>query len=78
MARSPKRNGPNGKSETHGNRGLADVRREAASASICSGRLAVEIQQSVLDPRSSVPHDEVMARMDDRIARYSAAEKKHT
>ncbi len=30
-------------------------------------RLAVEIQDAIDDPRPSVPHDEVMARMDARM-----------
>jgi hypothetical protein len=29
--------------------------------------LAVEIQDAIDDPRPSVPHDEVMARMDARM-----------
>ena len=35
--------------------------------------LADEIQAAIDDPRPSIPHDEVMARMDARIARYKAA-----
>ncbi len=30
--------------------------------------LADEIQAAIDDPRPSIPHDEVMARMDDQIA----------
>ena len=38
--------------------------------------LAMEIQKSVDDPRPSVPHDEVMTRMDVRIARHSPTKPK--
>ena len=31
--------------------------------------LAAEIQAAIDDPRSSIPHEEVMARMDAQIAR---------
>lgn len=41
-----------------------------------SKQLAQELQQSVNDPRPSLPHDEVMARMKARIARHSAAKAK--
>ena len=31
--------------------------------------LAAEIQEAIDDPRPSIPHEEVMARMDAQIAR---------
>lgn len=38
--------------------------------------LAAEIQEAIDDPRPSVPHDEVMARMDARIADHKEAREK--
>ena len=35
--------------------------------------LADEIQAAIDDPRPSIPHDEIMAQMDARIARHKAA-----
>ena len=35
--------------------------------------LAAEIADSIDDPRPIIPHDRVMSRMDDRIARHTAA-----
>ena len=43
-----------------------------------SKQLSLEIQQSLNDPRPSLPHGEVMARMKARIARYGSAEVKVT
>lgn len=34
--------------------------------------LAAEIQAAIDDPRPSIPHDEVMARMDAQVARYKS------
>ena len=34
--------------------------------------LAAEIQAAIDDPRSSIPHEEVMARMDAQLARLNA------
>ncbi len=51
----------------------AKVLREAHEAAAFNQRLAADIQEAIDDPRPSVPHDEVMARMDARIARYKAA-----
>ncbi len=57
----------------------AQVLREAHEAGAYAKWLAAEIQESLDDPRPSIPHDEVMARMDDRIARHKkAAGGKHT
>jgi len=41
-----------------------------------SKQLSLEIQQSVNDPRPSLPHDEVMARMKARIAKHGSAKVK--
>ena len=64
---------PAEKEETAGNRGRADAMRKAHQAAAYTEWLAAEIQESIDDPRPSIPHDEVMARMDARIARHKAA-----
>ncbi|MDP2369903.1 hypothetical protein [Rhodoferax sp.] len=51
----------------------AQVLREAHEAGAYVKWLASEIQESIDDPRPSVPHDEVMSRMDARIARHKTA-----
>lgn len=51
----------------------AQVLREAHEAGAYVKWLASEIQESIDDPRPSIPHDEVMSRMDARIARHKAA-----
>ena len=56
------------------NRGQA--LRKAHEAAAYNTWLASEIQHSIDDPRPSIPHDEVMARMDDRIARHKAEAKR--
>lgn len=64
---------PAEKEETAGNRGRAEAMRGAHEAAAYNQWLAAEIQEAIDDPRPSVPHDEVMARMDARIARHKAA-----
>lgn len=64
---------PAGKEETVGNRGRADAMRKAHQAAAYTEWLAAEIQEAIDDPRPSIPHDEVMARMDARIGRHKAA-----
>ena len=59
---------PGEKTKTAGNRGRADAMRKAHQAAAYSKWLAAEIQEAIDDPHSSVPHDEVMARMDADIA----------
>jgi len=66
------------KEETAGNRGRADAMRKAHQAAAYTEWLAAEIQEAIDDPRPSIPHDEVMARMDARIARHKAAGAKRT
>ena len=48
----------------------AQVLREAHEASAYVKWLAKEIQESIDDPRPSVAHDEVMSRLEARIARH--------
>ncbi len=67
---------PAEKEETAGNRGRAEAMRAAHEAAAYNQLLAAEIQDAIDDPRPSVPHDEVMARMDARIARHKAAGKR--
>ena len=56
------------------NRGQA--LRKAHEAAAYNEWLAAEIQEAVEDSRPSIPHDEVMSRMDARIAHHMAANKK--
>lgn len=49
--------------------------REAHKAAAYSKWLAAEIQESVDDPRPSIPHDEVMAQMDTDIAALPAVKR---
>lgn len=64
---------PAAKEETVGNRGRADAMRKAHEAAAYAQWLAAEIQEAIDDPRPSIPHDEVLGRMDGRIARLKAA-----
>lgn len=68
---------PNAKETTIGRRGRAEAMRNAHRAAAYAEQLAVEIQQSLNDPRPSSPHDAVMDRMDARIARHKATGAKH-
>lgn len=52
-----------------------DAMREAHEAAAYSQWLSAEIQEAIDDPRSSISHDEVMARMDACIARHMVADK---
>lgn len=45
--------------------------REAHEAAAYNQWLAAEIQEAIDDPLPSIPHDEVMSRMDARIARHT-------
>lgn len=64
---------PTDKAQDTGNRGRANAMRGAHEAAAYNAWLASEIQEAIDDPRPSIPHDEVMARMDARIARHKAA-----
>lgn len=46
--------------------------RKAHEAAAYNEWLATEIEETIDDPRPSIPHDEVIARMDARIARHKA------
>ena len=66
---------PNQKDMSRSRQNCADAMREAHEAAAYNQWLAVEIQEAIDDPRSSIPHDEVMARMDARIARHMVADE---
>ena len=67
---------PDEKEETSGNRGRAEAMRKAHQAAAYTEWLAAEIQDAIDDPRASIPHDEVMARMDARIAHHKQIKAK--
>ncbi|MDY7577391.1 hypothetical protein RGU70_03490 [Herbaspirillum sp. RTI4] len=64
---------PDQKEVTHNRSSRAQAMRQAHEAVAYNQSLAAEIQEAIDDPRPSVPHDEVMARMDARIARHKVA-----
>jgi hypothetical protein len=49
----------------------AQALRKAHQAAAYNEWLTAEIQEAIDDPRPGIPHDEVMARMDARMARHS-------
>jgi hypothetical protein len=51
-----------------GNRGRSEAMRKAHQAAAYSEWLAIEIQESIDDPKPSIAHEEVMSRMRARIA----------
>ena len=51
----------------------AKTMREAHKAAAYTRQLASDIEASIADPRPSVSHDEVMARLDARIGRHKAS-----
>ncbi|TAN24145.1 MAG: hypothetical protein EPN30_06925 [Actinomycetota bacterium] len=61
---------PAEKEEIAANSGRTDTMRKVHQAVTYTEWLAAEIQESIDDPRPSLPHNEVMARMAARIARY--------
>ncbi len=67
---------PDQKDMSRSRQNRADAMREAHEAAAYNQWLAAEIQEAIDDPRSSIPHDEVMAQMDARIARHMAANEK--
>jgi hypothetical protein len=69
---------PDKKEVTQNRDNRAQAMRVAHEAAAYNQWLAAEIQEAVDDPRPSVPHDEVMARMNARIARHKAAGAKRT
>ena len=54
----------------------AHAMREAHEAAAYTKWLAVAIQESIDDPRPSIPHDEVMAEMEADIAALPAVKRK--
>ncbi|MXS81006.1 hypothetical protein SAMN05216317_1481 [Nitrosomonas eutropha] len=64
---------PDQKVVTQNRDSRAQAMRQAHEAAAYNQWLAAEIQEAIDDPRPSVEHDEVMARMDARIARHKAA-----
>jgi hypothetical protein len=64
---------PTERVQSAGNRGRAAAMRGAHEAAAYNHRLAADIQESLDDPRSSIPHDEVMVRMEARIAHHKNA-----
>lgn len=67
---------PDEKDMTRSRQSRAGALRKAHAAAAYNQRLAADIQEAIDDPRPSVPHDEVMARMEARIARHKAARAK--
>ena len=51
----------------------AQAMRQAHEAAAYNHWLVGEIQEAIDDPRPSVPHDKVMARMDALIERHKTA-----
>ena len=67
---------PAKKAQGAGNRGRAEAMRGAHEAAAYNQWLAIEIQASIDDPRTSIPHDEVMVEMDVDIAALPAVKRK--
>lgn len=66
---------PDQKEMSQSRENRAEAMREAHKAAAYSKWLAAEIQESVDDPRPSIPHDEVMAQMDTDIAALPAVKR---
>ncbi|MEQ1668704.1 MAG: hypothetical protein ABL868_09640 [Sulfuriferula sp.] len=64
---------PDEKDMTRSRQNRAEAMRGAHEAAAYNQWLAAEIQESIEDPQPSIPHDEVMARMDARIAGHKVA-----
>ncbi|MFG1332844.1 hypothetical protein V5F41_16550 [Xanthobacter autotrophicus] len=54
-------------------RGRGDALREAHRSAAYNKWVATEIQAAVEDPRPSIPHGDVMRRLEGRLARLKAA-----
>lgn len=67
---------PDQKEVTQNRDNRAQAMRQAHEAAAYNQRLAAEIQEAIDDQRPSVAHEEVMARMDARIARHKATPAK--
>lgn len=64
---------PDQKDMSRSRENRSEAMREAHQAAAYIRRLASDIDAAVEDPRPSISNDEVMARMDARIARHKAA-----
>jgi len=67
---------PDQKKVTQNRDNRAQAMRQAHEAAAYNQWLAAEIQEAIDDPLPSVPHNEVMDRMDARTARHKAADAK--
>ena len=67
---------PDQKDMSQSRENRAQAMREAHQAAAYTKWLAAQIQESIDDPRPSIPHDEVMAEMDVDIAALPAGKRK--
>lgn len=67
---------PDQKDTSQSRQNRAQAMREAHQAAAYTKWLATGIQKSIDDPRSSIPHDEVMAEMDADIAALPTVKRK--
>ena len=67
---------PNQKDRSQSRENRAQAMREAHKAAAYTKWMAAEIQESIDDPRPSIPHDGVMAEMDVDIAALPAVKRK--
>lgn len=67
---------PGQKDMSQSRQNRAQAMREAHEAAAYAKWLAAEIQESIDDPRPSIPHNEVMAEMDADIAALPAVKRK--
>jgi len=67
---------PDQKDRSQSRENRAQAMREAHKAAAYTKWMAAEIQESIDDPRPSIPHDEVMAEMDADIAALPAVKRK--
>jgi len=67
---------PDQKDRSQSRENRAQAMRDAHKAAAYTKWLAAEIQESIDDPRPSIPHDEVMAEMGVDIAALPAVKRK--
>ena len=67
---------PDQKDRSQSRENRAQAMREAHQAAAYTKWMAAEIQESIDDPRPSIPHDEVMAEMGVDIAALPAVKRK--
>jgi hypothetical protein len=67
---------PDQKDRSQSRENRAQAMRDAHQAAAYTKWLAAEIQESIDDPRPSIPHDEVMAEMGVDIAALPAVKRK--